>query len=110
MDGERAQLAVHDPPYNLAAFELRSINEFIDWCLEWVAITDSVLASDASLYVWLGTDQNDGFQPLPEFMLMMRSQPFTPRSLITMRNQRGYGTQKNWMAIREPLIGHALPP
>ena len=26
------------------------------------------------------------------------------RSLITMRNQRGYGTQKNWMAVRQELL------
>src|SRR5207245_4644771 len=26
------------------------------------------------------------------------------RSCITMRNQRGYGTQKNWMAVRQELL------
>jgi len=101
---EYAQLAIHDPPYNLAAFEQRSIFDFIDWCEKWVRITHAVLDSDSSLYVWLGADQNDGFQPLPDFMLMMRNQPFRPRSFITMRNQRGYGTQKNWMAVRQELL------
>ena len=105
--GERAQLAIHDPPYNLAAFGQRSITEFIDWCRAWVSGTDAVLTPDASLYVWLGADQNDGFQPLPDFMLMMRDQPFRPRSFITMRNQRGYGTQKNWMAVRQELLYYA---
>lgn len=104
MVGARAQLAIHDPPYNLAAFELRSIAEFIDWCRDWVSLTDAVLAPNASFYVWLGADQNDGFQPLPDFILMMRDQPFSPRSFITMRNQRGYGTQKNWMAVRQELL------
>ena len=104
MAGKRARLAIHDPPYNLAAFELRSIIEFIDWCRQWVDLTDDVLDLDSSLYVWLGADQNDGFQPLPDFMLMMRDQPLAPRSFITMRNQRGYGTQKNWMAVRQELL------
>ena len=104
MAGQRAQLAIHDPPYNLAAFELRSITEFIAWCRKWVRVTDDVLDSNASFCVWLGADQNDGFQPLPDFMLMMRDQPFAPRSFITMRNQRGYGTQKNWMAVRQELL------
>ena len=104
MNGKCAQLAVHDPPYNLAAFERRSITSYIEWCRRWVELTDSVLAPDASLYVWLGADQNDGFQPLPDFMLMMRDQPFRPRSFVTMRNQRGYGTQKNWMAVRQELL------
>jgi site-specific DNA-methyltransferase (adenine-specific) len=37
-------------------------------------------------------------------MLMMRDFEFAPRSFITMRNQRGYGTQKNWMAVRQELL------
>ena len=37
-------------------------------------------------------------------MLMMRDLPFRPRSFITMRNQRGYGTQHNWMAVRQELL------
>ncbi|MGD0655406.1 MAG: site-specific DNA-methyltransferase [Thermoguttaceae bacterium] len=102
--GARPTLAVHDPPYNLAAFELREIGEYIQWCRRWVRNTHAVTADDASLYVWLGADQNDGFQPLADFMIMMRGEPFSPRSFITMRNQRGYGTQKNWMAVRQELL------
>ena len=63
-----------------------------------------VLADDAAFYVWLGADQKDHFQPLPQFMLMMAQTAFTARSFITMRNQRGYGTQKNWMAVRQELL------
>lgn len=104
MAGESARLAIHDPPYNLAVFERRTIASYIEWCSHWVELTDAVMADDASLYVWLGADQNDDFQPLPDFMLMMRDQPFRCRSFITMRNQRGYGTQKNWMAVRQELL------
>jgi site-specific DNA-methyltransferase (adenine-specific) len=35
---------------------------------------------------------------------MMRNSGFSSRSFITMRNQRGYGTQKNWMAVRQELL------
>ena len=105
MGAEKARLAIHDPPYNLVAFETRSIEEFISWCKSWIATTSHALASDSSLYVWLGADQNEGFQPLPDFMLMMRGfQEFASRSFITMRNQRGYGTQKNWMAVRQECL------
>ncbi len=97
-------LAIHDPPYNLVAFDLRSIDEFIEWCRKWIRNTTVVTAPDASLYVWLGADQTDGFQPLPDFMVMMRDEPYKARSFITMRNQRGYGTQKNWMAVRQELL------
>ena len=104
MNEECAKLAIHDPPYNLAAFQRRSIESYIEWCRRWVQVTNKVLSPNASLYVWLGADQNDGFQPLPDFMMMMREQPFRPRSFVTMRNQRGYGTQKNWMAVRQELL------
>lgn len=104
MAGERATLAIHDPPYNLIAFEEKELSEFISWCKMWIENTDAALTEDSSLYVWLGADQTAGFQPLPDFMLMMRGMPFRPRSFITMRNQRGYGTHKNWMAVRQELL------
>lgn len=104
LDGHLATLAIHDPPYNVAAFEIRGITEFISWCSRWLDNTTASFAENASLYVWLGADQNGGFQPLPDFMVMMRDQPYKARSFITMRNQRGYGTLKNWMAVRQELL------
>ena len=104
VQNDKARLALHDPPYNLVAFEKRSIGEFTEWCRRWIVNTDRALAVNASLYVWIGADQNEGFQPLPDFMVMMRETDFRQRSFITMRNQRGYGTQKNWMAVRQELL------
>ncbi len=104
MDGKKAVLAIHDPPYNLVAFEERELYDFIQWCKKWIATTDFALATTSSLYVWLGADQKSGFQPLPDFMIMMRHTRFQTRSFITMRNQRGYGTPKNWMAVRQELL------
>ena len=104
MGGQLAQLAIHDPPYNLVAFEERQLVEFIDWCRRWVSNSWQILDKDSAFYVWLGADQKNGFQPLPDFMIMMREFEFESRSFITMRNQRGYGTQKNWMAIRQELL------
>jgi len=103
-----ATLAVHDPPYNLVAFEQRKLDEYISWCKRWVENSRQYLASDSSLYIWLGADQDANFQPLPDFMLMMRQTPFRSRSFITMRNQRGYGTQQNWMAVRQELLYYTL--
>ena len=104
VDGRRAPLAIHDPPYNLVAFQSRRVEDYVAWCRQWVGITNDCLADDASLYVWLGADQKDGFQPLADFMVMMRELPFQTRSFITVRNQRGYGTQNNWMALRQELL------
>jgi DNA modification methylase len=104
MDGYKAALALHDPPYNLVAFEERGLQSFIAWCKIWINATDYALSENSSLYIWLGADQKHGFQPLPDFMMMMRETPFQTRSFITMRNQRGYGTPKNWMAVRQELL------
>ncbi|RKY24896.1 MAG: site-specific DNA-methyltransferase, partial [Planctomycetota bacterium] len=104
MDGHKAALAIHDPPYNLIAFKQANPGDFIRWCGKWIDNTNFALAENSSLYVWLGAAQADDFQPLPDFMIMMRSKPFESRSFITMRNQRGYGTSKNWMAVRQELL------
>jgi DNA modification methylase len=104
MANESAKLAIHDPPYNLVAFVERQLEDYIDWCRKWVGHTWRVLAEDSSLYIWLGADQKNHFQPLPDFMMMMREFDFEPGSFLTLRNQRGYGTQKNWMAVRQELL------
>lgn len=104
MRGDVAALAIQDPPYNQVTFEMRNIEDYVRWCEKWVDNTLRALASNASLYVWMGADQNNGFQPLPDFIIMMRTKSAKPRSFITLRNQRGYGTQKNWMAVRQELL------
>ncbi len=104
MGKKKAALAVQDPPYNFVAFGKRKVDKFISWCKEWIDITNSCLDGHSSLYIWLGADQNNHFQPLPQFMLMMEDSEFNSKSFITMRNQRGYGTQKNWMAIRQEIL------
>jgi DNA modification methylase len=104
MGESKATLAIQDPPYNLVAFEQRQLDEYIRWCKQWISTTDFALSDHASLYIWLGADQKSGFQPLPDFMIAMRGTSYKPRSFITMRNQRGYGTQKNWMAVRQELL------
>ena len=104
MKDEKASLAIQDPPYNFVAFEERELNSFIDWSRTWINKTYDSLNENASLYIWLGADQNNHFQPFPEFILMMKESGFDSRCFITMRNQRGYGTQKNWMSIRQELL------
>ncbi|MCX7111631.1 MAG: site-specific DNA-methyltransferase [Proteobacteria bacterium] len=108
MGTDTAKLAIHDPPYNLVAFEERQLHEFIAWCERWVENSLRFLSADSAFYVWLGADQKNSFQPFPDFMVMMRKfSALKSRSFLTMRNQRGYGTQKNWMAVRQELLYYA---
>lgn len=104
LGGRKAHLCLHDPPYNLVAFEERALAEYIAWCRRWIESSLQIMEADSALYVWLGADQRNGFQPLPDFMVMMRQMPLEARSFITMRNQRGYGTLENWMAVRQELL------
>ncbi len=112
VDRESVQLLIADPPYNIAVGNANTENlfqvdvqKYLDFSDRWVRNAISVLRKDAHLYVWIGADYKNGFQPLPDFMLMMRKfDNLTPRNLITVRNQRGYGTQKNWMWVRQELI------
>jgi len=110
--GDRARLVVQDPPYNIAvgggpssALFHTDVSSYLQFSRRWVAALLPNMAPDAHLYVWLGADPRAGYQPLPEFMIMMREFPdLAPRSYITLRNQRGYGTQKNWMWVRQELL------
>ena len=100
----QAVAAIHDPPYNFVAFKERELTGFITWCKKWIDNTYQILKPNASLYIWLGADQKYNFQPLPQFIQMMSDTKFKSKNFITMRNQRGYGTQKNWMSVRQELI------
>jgi DNA modification methylase len=106
--GEKITLALHDPPYNVAALQRRSLADYLHFSRSWVGNCVAHLSRHASFYAWLGADQNDGFQPLPDFMVMMREfKSLRSRSFITLRNQRGYGTQQNWMSLRQELLYYA---
>lgn len=109
---DRATLMVNDPPYNITVGKRKSkalselpLEEYIHFSRQWVKNALEVMEENSHFYVWLGADQNRGFQPLPDFMIMMRDfSSLEARSFITLRNQRGYGTQKNWMAVRQELL------
>ena len=107
--GTRYELSMHDPPYNLGtgSAQMRSgpPASYIDFSRSWITNAVAALADNAHFYVWTGADQSAGFYPLPELLLLLREFPeLNSRSMITLRNQRGYGTQKNWMAVRQELL------
>lgn len=112
MNGNDATLAVNDPPYNVAVGNANTANlskldmsEYLIFSEKWIKNVVSVMAENSHFYLWSGADQKDDFQPLPDLMILLRKIPeLKSRNLITMRNQRGYGTQKNWMWVRQELL------
>lgn len=109
---DKVVCAVQDPPYNISVGKsassglfYTSIDEYLNFSRNWIRSTLSVLAQDSHFYLWTGADPRNGFQPLPDLLLLLRDfTELTPRNLITLRNQRGYGTQKNWMWVRQELL------
>jgi len=109
---EKANLVINDPPYNVKVGNANtrnlskiSIEDYISFSKQWVMNTLNIMQEDSHLYIWIGMDYKDNFQPLPDFMLMMRDFiELQPRNFITMRNQRGCGTQQNWMWVRQELL------
>ncbi len=110
--GECSSLMINDPPYNVAVGNANTHNlskidleDYLDFSRKWVSHALAVMSPDAHFYVWMGADYKENFQPLPDFMMMMRDfQQLQARNFITMRNQRGYGTQRNWMWVRQELL------
>ncbi len=108
-------LVINDPPYNFPVGEgvsarlfRTSLEEYLSFSRKWIEAISRTMAEDSSLYIFLGADQRNAFQPLPDFMILMRQfDLFRARSFISVRNQRGYGTQKNWMSVRQELLYYA---
>ena len=112
MKGEKTDLIINDPPYNVRVGNANTANlskvdltSYLEFSKKWVSNALQISKPNTHLYIWIGTDYKDNFQPLPDFMVLMRAfRNFSPRNFITLRNQRGYGTQKNWMWVRQELL------
>jgi DNA modification methylase len=112
LGNETAKLIINDPPYNVEVGGVNTdnlfkiaIREYLEFSRGWVENAIDAMEENSHLYVWIGADYRDDFQPLPDFMVMMRDfKALMPRNFITLRNQRGYGTQKNWMWVRQELL------
>jgi site-specific DNA-methyltransferase (adenine-specific) len=109
---EKSKLVINDPPYNVVVgnanttqlFKI-SLEDYLEFSKKWVRNVVTIMDRDAHLYIWIGADYKEDLQPLPDFIILMREfKELKPRNFITMRNQRGYGTQKNWMWVRQELL------
>lgn len=97
----RSEAGAADPP----PLGVRDPESYAAFSRAWIANAVAALADNAHFYLWTGADQRAGFHPLAELMLILREfEELTSRSMVTLRNQRGYGTSKNWMAVRQELL------
>lgn len=112
MATDKAVLAVDDPPYNVVVGNVNTkslskvrLVDYLEFSKLWIEHTVNSLDSNSHFYLWMGADYKDNFQPLPDIIILLRNfSQLKPRNFITMRNQRGFGTQKNWMWVRQELM------
>jgi site-specific DNA-methyltransferase (adenine-specific) len=112
MGDRKAKLVINDPPYNVAVGNANTktlfkidIERYLQFSKNWVRNAIEIMDRDAHLYIWIGADYKDNFQPFPDFIILLRKfKELTPKNIITLRNQRGYGTHKNWMWVRQELL------
>lgn len=112
MGGRKTELIINDPPYNVVVGNHNTVNlskieleNYLSFSRQWIQNAYTVMSDDSHLYIWIGADLKGGFQPLPDLMILIREfQDLKPRNWITLRKQRGYGTQKNWMWVRQELL------
>lgn len=108
MSSDSVDLIVADPPY----FEIHgdfdfiwsNVDEYIEWCKQWISECNRVLKSTGSFYLWGKIGFNKGY---PLFKLadwIENEDVFKVRNWITQRNVRGRGTKKGYMEAREELI------
>ncbi len=106
------KLVINDPPYNIAVGNANTnnlsridLNKYLEFSRQWVTNTIAITDSNATVYIWTGADYRNDFQPLADLIILLRQfDQIKPKNLITVRNQRGYGTQKNWMWVRQELL------
>lgn len=114
--GDKAALFIHDPPYNVRvggrntrALSKDALDNYLSFTSSWVENALEGADDSAHFYLWMGADWREGFQPLPDVMVLLRSfEALKSRNFITLRNQRGYGTAKNWMWVRQELLHYTV--
>ena len=112
MASERTNLIINDPPYNIVVGNHNTTNlskigleDYLSFSQQWIQNAIGIMNDNAHLYIWIGADLKGEFQPLPDLIILMRKfRELKPRNWITLRKQRGYGTQKNWMWVRQELL------
>lgn len=87
-------LVIDDPPY----WEIASISDWLPIAKQWYRTA----REDATCYIWCGIgEKSDSLTPIKAAMI---EAGWTFKNLLTWRKQRGYGTQRNWMYVREECL------
>lgn len=105
---ECIDLIIADPPY----FKIVKDNwdnqwntqkEYLDWCNEWTKECFRILKSTGNFYVWGGIGKHKE-HPFLRYIINTEDIGFIFQDWITWKKQKGLGSRKGYMFIREELI------
>jgi DNA modification methylase len=100
-------LILADPPYgNIVAKKWDKViddDAFAKWTINWVDVCATLQPDSAAFYCWGGIGKPQ-FRPF--FRFLIETEFYTPyrlANLITWKKKRAYGTQSNFLFVREEL-------
>lgn len=82
----------------------KSKEEYINWCRKWISESIRILKIGGSLYIWSGVGEKEIMAARLSCLIEDEFPQLKRKNWITMKNQRGFGTQKNWMSTRQELL------
>lgn len=108
LPNECVDLIIADPPYYKICGEFdfiwNSLDEYIDWCKQWITECNRILKPTGSIYIWGKIGFGNGFPLFKIADWIENENIFTIVNWITQRNTRGRGTKKGFIEAREELL------
>ncbi|GAA0102407.1 hypothetical protein UT300012_31220 [Paraclostridium bifermentans] len=108
LPNECVDLIIADPPYYKIVKEnwdnkWKNEEEYLNWCKEWTDECFRILKPSGNFYVWGGVGKHKEHQFL-KYILNTEDRGFIFQDWITWKKQKGIGSRKGYMWIREELI------
>lgn len=108
LPNESVDLIIADPPYfkivkNEWDNQWKTQEEYLQWCNEWTKECYRILKPTGNFYVWGGVGKNKE-HPFLRYIINTEDMGFIFQDWITWKKQKGLGSRKGYMFIREELI------
>lgn len=107
-DFQGFDLIIADPPYFKVFgefdFQWKTVEEYIEWCRQWISECARLLKPDGSFYLWGKMGFGNGFA-LPKLAIWIEeTKLFHIVNWVTQRNCRGRGRYRGFVQAREELL------
>jgi len=105
---EYIDLIIADPPYfqiikNDWDNQWNNQNEYIQWCKKWLQESYRILKPTGSFYLWGGIGKHKE-HPFIKILSTCEDIGFIFQDWITWKKQKGLGSRKGYMYIREEIL------